>query len=193
GSLKRLISHFADKRVSVVCARPVNVNHAGMFGFFGDMLYDIVHKQRLSGAAHLSTNLCAFRNGAVKSIPLEALVDDYVIGVLAQKSGRFVYEPGAVVYAKFPSNASDFIKQRVRTFAGYMQVKEWFGDSSRSFASEAKGVSSVLFYIKSPKHLFWIVILVLLRVFAWAKAFITYRFLKKDLKTVWAPAESTKR
>lgn len=193
GSLSKLVSHFADKRVSVTCARPFNVNHVGMFGFFGDMLYDIIHKKRLSGFNHLSTNLCAFRRGVVRSIPNESLVDDYVIGLLAQKHGRFIYEPGAVVYAKFPSNASDFIKQRVRTFAGYMQVRDWFGDSSRSFLNEARGASSVFSYIKSPKHLFWIAILVLLRVYAWLKAYITYKFLKRDLKTVWTAAESTKR
>lgn len=192
GSLKFLLKPFSDKGVSVVCGHPEITNKRGMIGYWGKVLYDIVHHQRLTGASHLTTNLCAFRKGCVKQLPREALIDDYVIGLECLKKGRFVYAPKAIVYVKFPESISDFLKQRVRTFAGYMQVKDWYGGSERSLGQEARGARSVLSYVKKPKHLLYIGLLAFFRLTAWFKAFYNYRFKKKDLKNIWVSAESTK-
>ncbi|MFA5406163.1 MAG: glycosyltransferase [Candidatus Nanoarchaeia archaeon] len=193
GSLRKLVSHFKDKSVGVVCGHPVVIPQKGMLGYWGSVLYDLAHQSRLAGANHLSTNLCAFRRGLVKSIPLESLVDDYVIGLEASKKHSFIYEPRAIVNVRFPSTTRDFLKQRVRTFAGYMQVKDWYGSSERSFGSEARAANSVLSYVKSPKNLFWVVCLAFYRLRAWLGAYWVYRVKKKSLKDVWVPALSTKK
>jgi len=193
GSLSELVKPFKDKKVSVVCARPVVTNQRGMFAFWGRMLYDIVHEQRLAGAEHLSTNLCAFRKGYVKNVPKETLVDDYIIGLECAKQGKFVYMPKAVVNVRFPSTISDFLTQRVRTFAGYLQVKDWYGSSERSLGGEVKQARSVFSYIKSPKHFFWVGLLAFYRLLAWFGAYWSYKVKRKSLKDIWKPAQSTKR
>ena len=192
GAVSKLIRPLKDKSVSVVCGHPVVEKQKGMLGYWGRVLYDIVHKQRLGGAAHLTTNLCAFRKGCVKKIPKNALIDDYVIGMECLKKGKMAYAPDAKVLVKFPATISDFLKQRTRTFAGYMQVKEWYGKSERSFGNEIKDAGSVFSYIKSPKQFFWIALLAFFRLIAWAKAFVSYRKRKK-LTELWKPASSTKR
>jgi len=193
GSLKMLVSHFNNKSIGVVCGHPVIIPARGMLGFWGYLLYDIVHKSRLAGSKHLTTNLCAFRRGLVRPIPLDSLVDDYVIGLEASRSHRFVYESRAIVNVKFPTTVSDFLKQRVRTFAGYMQVRDWYGSSERSLAGELAGSGSVLSYIKSLKQLVWVSVLAFYRLVAWLKAYWVYRVRKKSLKEVWVPADSTKK
>lgn len=193
GSLVELLKPFSDKHVSVVCGRPMVTNKRGMLGFWGSMLYDIVHHQRLAGAEHLTTNLCAFRKGCVREIPRDSLIDDYVIGLECAKKGKFVYASKARVNVKFPSTVNDFLKQRIRTFAGYMQVSDWYGKSERSFVQEASGAGSVFSYIKRPKHFFWTGSLVFYRLLAWFGAFWNYRVKHKDIKAIWIPAESTKR
>ncbi|MBD3312552.1 glycosyltransferase [archaeon] len=192
GSLKKLIEPFKDKEVSVACGRPVVTNKTGMMAYWGRTLYDIVHKQRLAGAEHLTTNLCAFRSGCVNRIPKEALVDDYVIGLECSKKGGFVYVPQAVVKVKFPTSISDFLKQRARTFAGYMQVKDWYGSSERSFKGEVSQAGSVLRYIKNPKEFCWTGLLAFFRLVAWLKAYWDYRVRNKGLKDIWQPVETTK-
>ncbi len=191
GSIKELVKHFKDPNVSVVCGRPV-VKGKGMLGYWGKVLYDIAHKRRLAGEKHLTTNLCAIRKGCVKKIPKEALVDDYIIGLECMKKGKFVYEPKAIVYVKFPSTISDFLKQRIRTFAGYMQVKEWYGKSERSLGNEIKNVGSVFSYAKNLKEFFWIILLGFFRLIAWAGAIWNYKVMKRDIKKIWVPIKSTK-
>ncbi len=193
GSLKELIKPLKNKKVSVVCGRPLVINQKGMIGYWGKILYDIVHKQRLAGAKHLTTNLCALRKGCVKKIPRESLVDDYVIGLECLKKGKFVYAPKATINVRFPSNIGDFLKQRVRTFAGYMQIKAWYGSSERSLHQEAKGAINVFKYVHTPKQLLWIGLLAYYRLIAWIKAYWVYKIKKRKLKRIWIPAKSTKR
>ena len=196
GALKHLLKHFKDKKVGVVCGRPVLTNKRdNMLGFWGYLLYDVAHKRRLAGAEHVTMNLCAFRKGLVKGFPKEALVDDYVIGVEnARKGCKFVYEPKAVVNVTFPTNISDFLKQRVRTFAGYMQIKDWYGESERSFKQEVtEGVKSVFSYPKGFKEWYWLGVLVLYRLRAWIGAWWVYKVKKQGLAKIWVPAESTKK
>jgi len=195
GSLKRLVSHFKNESVGIVNGRPVVTNKRdSMLGFWGCLLYDLAHKRRLAGVAHVTTNLCAFRRGLVKRIPEESLVDDYVIGLECLRKGyKFVYEPRAVVSVTFPNNTSDFLKQRVRTFAGYMQIRDWYGESERSFSSEVrKGVKSVFSYPKNLKEWSWLALLFIYRLRAWISAYYLYRIKKKKLSEIWTPAESTK-
>ncbi len=194
GSLKKLLSHFKDKSVGVVCGHPVVTNKRdNMLGFWGHLLYDIAHKRRLAGAKHVTMNLCAFRKGIVKKINREALVDDYIIGVENERKGyKFVYEPNAVVYVTFPTNTKDFLKQRIRTFAGYMQIKDWYGEGERSFAQEVKHGANVFSYPKNFKEWVWLGLLFVYRLVAWIKAYWVYKVKKKKLVEIWKPALSTK-
>ncbi len=191
GAIKELLKKM-KKGVSVVCGHPVIINNNGMMGYWGELLYDIVHKQRLRGARHLTTNLCLIRRGCVKSIPENALIDDYVIGLECTKKGGFAYAPRAKVRVMFPTTISDFINQRARTFAGYMQVKDWYGDSERSLSQEASGLWLVLSYIKKPKHLVWVSLLILFRLIAWLKAYYLYKIKKSNINKIWVRIKSTK-
>lgn len=193
GSIKQMIAYFKKPRTGVVIARPFVDKLKGMMGFWGEVLYDLAHKRRLSGAKHVTTNLCAVRRGIVTKIPVQSLVDDYVIGMECLRKGyEIVYEPKAKVKAKFPLNLSDFLKQRRRTFAGYMQVKDWYGESERSLTSEVRSAKSIFSYPKGIKQWLWLLSLVGFRLVAWVLAFWDYRIKKKDLKTIWKPVTSTK-
>lgn len=164
-----------------------------MLGFWGYMLYDIAHNMRLAGAEHVTMNLCAFRRGIVTKINTEALIDDYIIGIENRKKGyKFVYEPGAIVHVTFPTTVKDFLKQRVRTFAGYMQVRDWYGEQERSFKQEVKSAKSVFAYPKNFKEWAWLGLLFVLRAYAWARAYWVYKVKRKKLLEIWKPALSTK-
>lgn len=196
GAIEKLIEPFKDENVGATCGRPIVKNkNNDMFGFWGNFLYDIAHRRRMKDPNHITTNLCAVRNGIISEIPKEALIDDYVIGISVLESGyKIAYVPSAKVYVNFPTSLKDFLLQRKRTFAGYMQIKDWYGKKTRNLASEVKeGFWKGVKYCKSIKEFFYFISLCFWRAIAWMMAFYDYKIKRKKLIQIWERIESTKK
>jgi cellulose synthase/poly-beta-1,6-N-acetylglucosamine synthase-like glycosyltransferase len=192
GALNKILGHFDDKRVGLVSAHLVPTNPINTkFGFWAHLLYDQGHNIRMNNPFFASGNLFAVKN-LVEKIPENALVDDFVIAKGIQEKGyKAVYEPDAIVRVNFPTNVNDFLAQRRRTFAGYQQIKDWYGSSERSLSKEAKP-RAVLSYCKKPIHYRWLAELVFYRVLAWMLAYYDIKIKKKSLIELWKPIESSK-
>ena len=100
----------------------------------------------------------------------------------------------SLVYIKYPTNFSDWIKQKKRSAGGYNQLKYLLKHKTndRTLLKESAGILAVLKYPKNIKELFWTFQLIFARIYLWALIFIDINILKKDFKKVWVRIESTK-
>lgn len=203
GFLKHLVAPFKDNMVGAVSGRPVPTNpRNSMYGFWAHFLYEKgAHKRRLeadkkSEFSVLSGYLCALRKGLVKHVNEEALVDDGFISYVVWNSGyKIAYAPQAKVYVTFPTSIKDFIKQKRRTMAGYLQLKNWFGkiENWRKFSTEVKeGLLEGFKYCKNIKEFLYFKALLIVRLLAWILAFIDIKILRRNLKQIWVRVETTK-
>ena len=201
GTLRRLVEVFKDGKVGAACGRAVPTNkRESMLGFWAHFLYYTADMQRTQACInntlfHLTGYLCAIRSGVIDRIPEELLADDAVIGLLVRRKGYLVdYVPDAVVEVKFPESIGDFLRQKRRTLAGFLQIEERFGRRDRSLFQEGReGFVSGLRYCRNPQEIFYFFALCFFRVLAWALAYYDVKIRKKKLVEAWEFAETTKR
>ncbi len=199
GSVEALISAFNDERVGLACGRPVPLNDRNsLFGFWAHYLYQVAHEKRLEKSSaekpfSPTGYLLAIRKEAFSPIPSEALADDAYLGMLVSRRGYLLrYEPKARVLVRFPETISDFLRQKRRTFGGFVQVKGAFGQADRDVLKEAlEGVPKGLRYCRSFRELGFFAVLCLVRLLTWIAAWRDVR--RKRLAEIWVPAKSTKR
>jgi cellulose synthase/poly-beta-1,6-N-acetylglucosamine synthase-like glycosyltransferase len=200
-SVNELAERFKDQKVGAVTGRPVSINsRKDMLGFWSHLLCDIadkIRKQRVEEQKMIvcSGYLYAIRAGIVDKIPEDALSDDAVISHLIYDEGySTVYSSRAEVYVKYPTNFSDWIKQKKRSAGGYNQLNAMVKgkERMRSFTKESSGIFSVLRYPKSLKELFYTKMLILARVYLWILIFWDINIKKKEFSKVWVRIESTK-
>lgn len=201
GALSRLIGAFKDRHLGAACGRVVPTNDRGsMLGFWAHFLYDTADAQRVKTCAskaffHLTGYLCAVRSGVVGEVPEDLLADDAVIGLLVRERGYLVgYVRDAVVEVTFPQSISDFLRQKRRTLAGFLQIEERFGRRDRSLVQEGReGFLSGFRYSRSLREVFYFLALCFFRGFAWALAYYDFKIMRKRLVEAWEFAETTKR
>jgi len=201
GALRRLIDVFDEEAVGASCGRVVPTNDRGsMLGFWAHFLYDRADRQRrrdsLDGSLyHLTGYLCALRAGIIDSIPEDLLADDAVIGLLIKEKGYVLrYVPESVVRVTFPGSIGDFLRQKRRTLAGFLQIKDRFDQEDRSLFQEAReGFLGGLSYCKNIREVFYFMVLCFFRVVAWLLAYYDFKIRKKGLVEAWNFAETTKR
>lgn len=204
GSIMRLLQPFEDARIGATCGRVVSLDdRSKVFGFWGDFLCWAAHRKRLYDDLNdqffaLSGYLCALRRGIITSMPTDLLADDAALGLLIKLKGyKIKYVPAAEVYIKYPQTFGDFLTQKRRTFAGYLQIRDRYGVEDRSLLTEAKGgflgglVGGVSF-CKSVKELWFFFILALTRTLAWFLATFDYRVKRKSLLEAWKFVKSSK-
>ena len=197
-SIKFLLRHFKDPNVGAVSGRVIyQINKNSLFYEWAKLSEKVFDKMRRlqdkNGELwHPTGYLYAIRNNLIKKIPPNALSDDAVIGYLIKSKGYLIkYEPKAKVYVKFPTSASDFIKQKSRTRAGFLQLKKWFDFEGRKISSEISfGVRDLLrIYGTAKIHKMLVVGFVYL--ISWLRAY--WLVLRKEsLKKIWVRIESTK-
>jgi len=201
GSIKKLLEPFdTDLNVGATCGRVIPTNdRRSLFGFWAHFLYDTAHNQRQKDFEngklfHLTGYLCAIRGGTLQRIPEDALADDAVIGAtIVHKGYKIIYVPDAAVYVKFPESFSDFLRQKRRTFAGFLQISNWFSIKTRSLIREVQdGFIQGLRYCTSARELFYYFLLCIFRALAWLWAFYDFRIYRKELKALWIPVRTTK-
>jgi len=201
GSIKKLLEPFdTDSNIGATCGRVIPTNdRKSLFGFWAHFLYDTAHNQRQKDSInrklfHLTGYLCAIRRGMLQQVPEDALADDAVIGaMIAQRGYKITYVPDARVYVKFPESFLDFLRQKRRTFAGFLQISDWFSIKTRSLTREVQeGLIQGLRYCTNARELFYYFLLCIFRALAWLWAFYDFRIYRKELKALWISVRSTK-
>lgn len=204
GSIMRLLQPFKNVRIGATCGQVVSLNgRRRVFGFWGDFLCWAAHKKRLYDDKNdqffsLSGYLCALRRGIIKSMPTDLLADDAALGLLIKLKGHKIkYVPDAKVHIKYPQTFGDFLTQKRRTFAGYLQIRDRYGVEDRSLLTEAKGgflggLVGGLSFCKSVKELWFFFILGLIRTLAWFLATFDYKVKRKTLLESWKMVRSSK-
>ncbi|MCH7641280.1 glycosyltransferase [Patescibacteria group bacterium] len=200
-SINFVLEKFKDPKVGVVSGRPISLNSKkSMLGFWSHLLTDIADslRSKLSSKDKLivcSGYLYAIKKGIIKRVPEEALSEDAVISHLIFDKGYLTkYAPNALVYVKYPTSFSDWIKQKKRSTGGYNQLKFWVkkSDRMRSFSKESSGIFLVLSKPKNILELFYTTILIFVRLYLWILIFIDINLKKQNLKKIWQRVESTK-
>jgi cellulose synthase/poly-beta-1,6-N-acetylglucosamine synthase-like glycosyltransferase len=126
------------------------------------------------------------------------LSDDAYISYSIRNMGLDIaYVPEAICYVKYPTNLSDYYKQKVRAMGGFRQLKRMGvfkkDKQSRSFLIELKYTFFVLRYAENMEELFWSLLLFPVRLITWIRIFWERDILKKDMpKGGWERIESTK-
>lgn len=199
-SLNLLISKLSNPHVGGVSARVIPLNDKKtMFGFWAHLSTLGFHNLRLRQSyknenIDCSGYLYAIKSGLVKEIPSEILADDSFISKSIISFGlKTVYEPKAEVYVKYPTNLRDWVNQKKRTTGKFYQLKSFFQVSkAMSLAEEISSGLSTIKELKSIKHLFWFLFLVIMRAYIWFRIFFDRKLWKKPLLHTWTPIESTK-
>jgi cellulose synthase/poly-beta-1,6-N-acetylglucosamine synthase-like glycosyltransferase len=203
GSIKKLLEPFIKEKIGAVTGRPMAINsRKNIFGYWAHFLTDAADQTRRKKSKRGEYLVCsgylyAFRN-VIKEIPNNTLVEDGIISqMIWQNSYKMAYQPEAMVNVKFPTNFSDWLKQKVRSTGGYVQKVHANNDKlimpqdkMRGFTQElGDGLKLFFTYPKSLKEFFWTKLLYLARLYLWLLIFIRIKILKKYS---WPRVESTK-
>ena len=143
GAIDKIIENFDDPDVGLVSGRPIpKISKKNKFYNWAHMSYDLIHQRRIEEEKqqkfwHVSGYLCGIRKSAWTSIPEDSIIDDAVFGLLIWKNNwRVKYESSAIVSVKPPISAKDFIKQKARNRAGFVQIKKRYGLQPRTVSEE---------------------------------------------------------
>lgn len=185
GSVKHLIRKLNDKKVGIVSGRPVPINKKdNLFGFWAYLLTEAAHQWRSkSDYFDCSGYLLAIRKELFVKIPLETLAEDaYLSRKVYQKGFKAAYAPKAKVYVKFPTNFSDWLKQKVRSVGG----------AGRGWRVEIGESWRPLLLCRTPKQFFYFFLLLLARTYLWLLIFWKLKIKKQSFGKIWQRVESTK-
>jgi cellulose synthase/poly-beta-1,6-N-acetylglucosamine synthase-like glycosyltransferase len=197
-SIKNLLRHFKNEKVGAVSGKVIyEVPEDSLFfewAKFSEKFFDKMRKTKSGERSlyHPTGYLYAIRNNIVGTIPENSFSDDAVVGYLIVSNGYSIeYEPKSKVYVKFPLTVTDFIKQKSRTKAGFLQIKEWFNFEERNMLGELSFGTKDLFKFYGFNKIHKMFLVGLIYFLSWLKAY--WIFLgKKEFEEVWSRVESTK-
>ncbi len=196
-----LLTALEDPQVGIVSGRPVSVSPRDtMLGYWSHVLVDAgAHRQRLlldhrQGFLECSGYLYAFRRALFRPVPEDALAEDGLISRTVWEQGfRTAYAPDAEVYVKYPDSYDDWVKQKTRTSGGYAQPYAKGAAGIKSFRAEAiHGTFSALGYARTPREMWWTLLLLAARLYVWLRVWLDVKLRKKPFPDVWQRVESTK-
>ncbi|MEM5811457.1 MAG: glycosyltransferase [Candidatus Aenigmatarchaeota archaeon] len=197
-SISFLLKHFKNPKVGAVSGNVVyRISKDSLFYEWAKLSEKVFDKMRKlqdkkNELWHPTGYLYAIRNGLVKQIPPNALSDDALIGYLIKSKGYLIkYEPKAKVYVKFPSTITDFIKQKSRTRAGFLQLKKWFGFEARKISTEISIGVKDLFKAYGMRKFYKMIFVGLIYLLAWLRAYWLI-FREKPFEKIWERIETTK-
>jgi len=199
-AISNLLARFSNE-VGAVSGHPVSLSSRNsLLGYASHNFTDWwdwmrMKQERKNNLLICSGYLFAMRNGIIKSIPEDALSDDAVISYgVFQKGWNMRYASDAVVYVKYPTTFTDWLKQKRRSAGGYLQTKKYFHHmpKTRSFIKEAQHATAwVLIYPKSLKELFYTIILFGMRMALWLAIYLD-KVRGKKFGQIWQRVETTK-
>ena len=184
-ALEKLLEPFKERDIGAVIGRTESLCRKsfwdGLQGFAWQSFNELRERQSRDGTLFaLNGYLSAVRNGIVDRLPLDCLVEDWMLGWKIRERGyRVVFRSDAMVYVKAAQSLSDYLRQKVRVRVGQLQVHEQGMD---------------LAYVRQPANLGWLfkspyaLPYLVLDVLAWGLAFFRHR--TGTLK--WEPVTSSK-
>ncbi len=192
-----------DKEIGLVTGQPVSLNSRNnILGFWSHFLTFAADNQRRKRQERgeyfdASGYLLAVKKELVEPMPKNTLVDDaYLSHLVWDKNKKIKYASRAKIKVKFPTNFSDWVKQKKRTLSGYIQLKQLGiigkNKSTRSFRQEIKGLKLIFSYPENLREFWWLILLLLGRLYVWLLVFKDRIVLKKDYFGNWERIESTK-
>lgn len=205
GAIMKILQPFKDAKVGATCGQIVPLNdRSRVLGFWAHFLCWAAHRKRLYDDQNdqffaLSGSLCAFRRGIVKSIPVDSLADDAELGLLIRlKDYKIKYTSDAKVYIRYPQTLGDYLTQKRRIFAGFLQIRDRYGVEERSLSAEVKGeflggLVGGFSFCRGVKELWFFLVLCLVRPLAWFLAAYDYRVKRKSLLEIWKRSEAGSR
>lgn len=213
-AVKNLISYFQDPNTHLVTGRPKSAdNKNSMMGYFGHLLSDAAHHKRtidltsnpVGGSLKFVKKRSFFpvsgyiyaSRATQDRFPEDCLVDDAYISYIVHNKGQKIdYAPNAIAYVKYPTNLSDYFKQKARSTGGYIQLWQYNvvseNTKTRSFFRELEYFWFPINYAKSVKEIFWSLCLYPIRLWLWLKIYWDRKVVKKDFVKTWVRIESTK-
>ena len=211
-AIKYLLEPFENKNIGATSGRPISLNSKNNFwGYVSNLLTDAADHRRKSTMSiknkeyyisdstffPVSGYLMAYRN-VIGDIPENVLSDDgYISYAIRNKGYKVAYTPLARVNVKFPTSFSDYLKQKVRSMGGFIQIKRMGimqkDKQSRSLLIELGNTLYALTYARTAKELLYSVGLFPVRLYTWFLISLNQYVLKKGMpKGGWERIESTK-
>ena len=197
-SIRYLLRHFKNPKVGAVSGKVIyKIPKNSLFYEWAKLSEHVFDKMRKfqdkkSEFWHPTGYLYAIRKGLVREIPPNILSDDALIGYLIKSKGYLIkYEPRAVVYVKFPTSISDFIKQKSRTRAGFLQIKKWFGFEGRKISAEISIGIKDLIKVYGIDKLHKMIVVVSIYLVSWLRAYWLI-LRRKPFEKIWRRIETTK-
>lgn len=190
-TIETLVFPFADPKIGMSGGHPLPQNNPNTFlGFVNHLLWTLHHL--LSLERPKMGELVAFKN-IVPSIPVESAVDETSIeAFFARRKLRILYLPSALVLNKGAENASDFIKQRRRIYAGHLYIQNHHHYRVTTLRA-AKILRLILKNIKLDlKTTFWLIGAIFLEALGRYLGVFDY-YVRKKNHAVWDIAQSTKK
>ena len=197
-ALEKILAVFKNPKVGLATGQPKPVNKRdSLFGFWAFCLTGAAHQIRLKRSAagdyfDGSGYLLALRRQYWSPVSPSCLTEDVFLSQeVWRKGGKLVYVPEATVFVKFPTNFSDWKKQKVRSVGGAAQKRKDL-PSMRGFRNELKESLFLLTLPRSLREWFWLFLLFLARFYLWLLIFWKLKIRQLPQEKVWLRTESTK-
>ncbi|MBD3362168.1 glycosyltransferase [Candidatus Dojkabacteria bacterium] len=221
-SFVNLIEEFKKRKLDVACGKVISKNSTKtLTGYISHLMTSAAHHKRLielSGKTEgygtklvhktnffpLSGYMLIFNKKKLEQVlgegfvfPTDCLVEDAYLSYVAYNYGlKLGYIPQARVYAKFPSNLSDYFKQKKRSTGGYLQLWKYGvikkETNARSFWQELRYFWYPFKFAKSLRDIIYSLIYFPIRLYLWLMMWWERKILKKDFIKTWVRIESTK-
>jgi cellulose synthase/poly-beta-1,6-N-acetylglucosamine synthase-like glycosyltransferase len=200
--IKIILEEFKDPLVGCVGGRPCPQNSRNnLFGFWANLLTNAAHKLReirfhKGKFVEQCANLLAMKNNLLKEIPHDVAEDAIIPYLIMKKGYKNVYQPNARVYAMYPSNFPDWVKQKVRSAKSHEAMNKYVSHKEikqKSLLNEIfYGFLFVFSFPRNLKEFFWTLLLYPARLYIWLKAFYEIKVQKNTYVAQWSRSESTK-
>lgn len=198
-AIRNLLESFEDPTIGAVSGNPISINSKRtMMGFWAYVLTNTANERRLKALTLKKRFFCsgylfAIRKKLFPKLPKELLSEDGFISNNVYKNRyQVAYSKKSYVYIKYPTNFSDWIKQKKRSAGGYNQIKKLISIEIRSFKKESLGAFGLFKYVSNFRELVWLFDLFLARVYLWAVIYLDVNLRKKSHKDIWLRVDSTK-
>lgn len=189
-AIAKILKHFENKETGGVGGHPVSKdNKNDRFGYYSHLFCEAAHQRRLiDNNVPMSGYIYAFRNiKGLFPIPPEIRAEDaYTSAKLLEMGYKLEYEPNSLASVSFPKNKNDWIRQKLRSLGGNVQIKH-----KRSIVQDIKFGLFPIKYAKNLKELGWSIALYPLRLQLWLMIYKQH-LTKTYSKGVWERIESSK-
>jgi cellulose synthase/poly-beta-1,6-N-acetylglucosamine synthase-like glycosyltransferase len=175
-----------------------------LFGYYSHLFAEAIHLARskllrdpesfypMSGyVMAVKKKACNFR------LPSDVLVDDAYMSYMIYNEGyRIAYAPKAAALVKYPKTLSDYLKQKVRSTGGYLQLQSYGIVAKETKARTFKQDLRLLFFpfrfAETYKELIWSLALYPIRTYLWLIIWVRSYLFPKSMQVSWKRVETTK-